>query len=367
SPTPLVSSSICFYPHPLLFQLNQSSKKFRRAVWCSVALILVVLYYAYEFTASDDLAKYPLDVNLTQMYEQYSMIPNWVPSIYGIDPASFPRLRAPTHLCSAVRQSVAGSETILDVLLVIKTRVNSFDQRRSIRNTWGNSSCAPNGRARIRTIFVLGRAASMTTPSLESKLQMEQEHYNDLLQFDFVDTYRNNTYKVMTALDYVSRKCNNTNFVILVDDDFLVNPNTLIQAISKVNAVEYSTYVSGQILFTHQPERTPWSKWFVHYWEYPYRVFPPYPSGGTVIMSMPVVRLVAFGMRFVQFFWIDDVYLGIVLNKFGIIPQTLPGVYLKPVVTGSELFGMISSHGFGNPAKMEQGWKRLLRAGVCAT
>lgn len=335
-------------------------------MWSSVALILVGLYYAYEFTASDDLAKYPLDVNLTQMYKQYTMISTPVPNVYGINAANFPLLRAPTQLCSPIRQTVPRSETIFDILLVIKTRLNSFDQRRSIRNTWGNVSCAPNNTVRIRTVFVLGTTAStVITPSLGKSLQMEQEHYNDLLQFDFVDTYRNNTYKIMTALDHVSRKCNNTKFVILVDDDFLVNPNNLIRAIFKVNASEYPTYVSGHILFTQQPERTPWSKWFVRYCEYPYRVFPPYPSGGTVIMSMPVVRLVAFGMKFVQFFWIDDVYLGIVLNKFGITPQTLPGVYLKPVVTASDLAGMIASHGFDNPTKMEQGWKSLTRTGVC--
>ncbi|THD25229.1 Hexosyltransferase [Fasciola hepatica] len=347
------------------------SRKLRKLPWVFGILLLMSIHYVYcylcnHFAISDDLIMYPLNVNLNDTYTKLSLYKTWMPNVHSINPANFPLIRAPLSLCEPVLIQTISPEnkTYLDILFVIKSRLHSFDQRRTIRNTWSNATCALMAGARIQTVFALGTTASPES-ALETKLHEEHDRYNDLLQFGFVDSYYNNTYKIMTALDYISRTCQDTKFVIIVDDDFLVNLNNIIQTISEVTTAEYSTYISGLVFYTQQPDRRPWSKWFVSYKEYPYRLFPPYPSGGTVVISMPVVRLLAAGMPFVKFFWIDDAYMGIVLYKYGIIPKLLPGVYLPRVATESELPGMISSHGFDSAAKMEQGWQRVVQTGAC--
>ncbi|VDP75412.1 unnamed protein product [Echinostoma caproni] len=335
-----------------------------------IFITLTILYINNGYALDSTLYSYPLDVNLYKIYSDLGPDGEWTPSLHlpvrPINLANFSLIRAPQSLCIPEYPELANESIFnpVDIIFIVKTRLSSFSQRNAIRQTWANASCAANLNYTIRTVFALGSPA-FAQPWLDNRLQQEHDEYHDLLQFSFVDAYHNNTYKMMTSLKYVSKHCRNARFVVIMDEDFLVHIKNMIRILDEVPQVQHATYVAGYVFSTPIPERRPWKKWYVSYALYPHRFYPPYPTGGTVIMSMPVVRLVAAGMPFVKFFWIDDTYLGIVLQKYGISPQNIRNVYLSHAPVDSELSTLVSAHQFGTPWKMRQGWNKLLRLGVC--
>ncbi|KAF6773360.1 hypothetical protein AHF37_06497 [Paragonimus kellicotti] len=196
----------------------------------------------------------------------------------------------------------------------------------------------------------------LTTSYIQKNLERESRIYGDLLQFDFVDHYNNNTYKLMAALQFAAQHCPQTRFVMIVDDDFLVHPFNLIKSITQVTQTQYPRYVAGHVFPYGTPLRSPFSKWYVSYSDYPYSVYPSYPSGGSIIISMPVVKLLLVGMRYTKYIYIDDVFLGIVLHKLGISPMHLPEITIQ---TKPDMRKMISAHGFDNEHALLQGWVQL--------
>ncbi|KAA3670125.1 uncharacterized protein DEA37_0005879 [Paragonimus westermani] len=212
----------------------------------------------------------------------------------------------------------------------------------------------------VRTFFLLGELPPnqdiLTVNYIQKSLEQENKIYGDLLQFDFVDHYNNNTYKLMAALQFAAEYCPQTRFVMIVDDDFLVHPMNLIKSLTQVTQTQYPRYVAGHVFPHSNPLRSPFSKWYVSYNDYPYSVYPRYPSGGSIIISMPVVKLLLVGMRFTRYLFIDDVFLGIVLHKLGISPMHLPEITIE---TQPDMKSMIAAHGFDNGHALLQGWVQL--------
>lgn len=71
-------------------------------------------------------------------------------------------------------------------------------RRRLLRLTWLQPHLleAQLGH-RVKIIFVLGLGESQTQ---QDYIRYENEMYGDVVQSDFIDSYRNNTYKVMSFL-----------------------------------------------------------------------------------------------------------------------------------------------------------------------
>ncbi|VDP79904.1 unnamed protein product [Echinostoma caproni] len=336
-----------------------------------LAIVVLIHAYAQNQPERPDIYDYPLDVDLYQIYNILGIDEDWTPEgkkcTRPINQVSFKLIRYPQSLCQPIVPNASEplySKRFVDILIVVKSRLTSFDQRNAIRQTWANATCASYLDTSTRTVFALGSTARPQT-SLIERLRWEHDTFGDLLQFDFVDSYHNNTYKMMSVLRHISRNCRATRFVVLVDDDFLVHPSNLIRAIQRITTTQYPTYVSGFIYPMQFPERDASSKWHVLYENFPYQNFPPYPSGGTVILSMPVVHLVTVGMPFVKFLWIDDVFLGIILQKYGISPQKLHGVWLPQNESDFDPSNAITVHGFDNPMKMLNGWMKLMQFGAC--
>ena len=64
--------------------------------------------------------------------------------------------------------------------------------------------------------------------NLMNAIQYENEIYHDIIQEDFLDSYKNLTYKGIMALKWVSTFCSNTKYILKVDDDIVVNTFTLL-------------------------------------------------------------------------------------------------------------------------------------------
>lgn len=71
----------------------------------------------------------------------------------------------------------------ITLIAMVLTRADSFRNRKMIRSTWASSALFP----KLRAIFILGTSYNKT---LENLIQEESELYGDIVQEDYLDTYR---------------------------------------------------------------------------------------------------------------------------------------------------------------------------------
>ena len=71
------------------------------------------------------------------------------------------------------------------LVALIHSAPQNYQLRDTIRRTWGRN---------LKRIFVLGDSKDWN-----EMLKNEQKEYNDILQIDFVDAYRNMTYKHLSG------------------------------------------------------------------------------------------------------------------------------------------------------------------------
>lgn len=87
-------------------------------------------------------------------------------------------------------KDICGKDNGKSVLLLIyvHTSPENFNQRQTIRETWGKRSMFPNNRI----LFTMGATPKQEVNKL---LALEFNYYNDIIQEDFTDSYKNLTYK----------------------------------------------------------------------------------------------------------------------------------------------------------------------------
>jgi hypothetical protein len=78
---------------------------------------------------------------------------------------------------------------------------------------------------------------------------LREEYINneDVIQFSFLDTYRNNTHKTIMSYDWVVSNCSSSTFVLFVDDDFYVNIPNILQFVSFMSATTNPTWLANFI------------------------------------------------------------------------------------------------------------------------
>ena len=84
----------------------------------------------------------------------------------------------------------------IELLILIFTMHNNIIQRNALRDTWLTHS--KNNSANVRYVFLLGKAQNS---KLEKSLIKESEQFGDIIQENFVDVYRNLTFKTIMGLN----------------------------------------------------------------------------------------------------------------------------------------------------------------------
>ncbi|KAG7272967.1 hypothetical protein CRUP_021472 [Coryphaenoides rupestris] len=228
------------------------------------------------------------------------------------------------------------------LLMAIKSQVGNFENRQAIRETWGRSGQVRGWQSQrvweVRTVFLLGRqdAASGPHPDLGRLLELENQQHADLLQWDFRDTFFNLTLKDLLFWDWFQEHCSTAAFVFKGDDDVLVRTNVLLDYLqhrwdehliwcSMTNHSDQSLDLFvGDVIYNARPNREPDTKYYIPEGFYN-GVYPPYAGGGGVVYSGSLVLRLKEVSERLQMFPIDDVYLGMCLNRLGLSPSHHPG------------------------------------------
>ncbi|KAM8945937.1 UDP-GlcNAc:betaGal beta-1,3-N-acetylglucosaminyltransferase 9 [Pelodytes ibericus] len=203
------------------------------------------------------------------------------------------------------------------LLIAVKSIVEDFDRRESVRKTWGKEGLV-NG-VRVRRVFLLGIPKNKTAVSLwESLLQQESHYYKDILLWDFLDTFFNLTLKEIHFLSWAETFCENVKFIFKGDADVFVNVENLINFLQNQNASE-DLFV-GDIINHAKPIRSKKSKYYIPETMYGLGMYPAYAGGGGFLMSGVTMKRLSQACNEVELFPIDDVFLGMCLQRINITP-----------------------------------------------
>ncbi|UYV74400.1 Galactosyltransferase [Cordylochernes scorpioides] len=195
------------------------------------------------------------------------------------------------------------------LLFLVHSAPDHGAHRAVIRRTWGSQA---------RVVFLLGQ---VNNPERQLALEAESLRHNDLVQGNFLDSYRNLTYKQIMGLKWASFFCPKASYIFKVDDDVFID-------VPQLSAFLRDTYGPGRppkslllcYVFRYPfAKRSYRSKWRVTFQEYKGHYYPSYCSGYIVGMSSEVANHLHKASLTEPFFWIDDVFVsGILASKVGL-------------------------------------------------
>lgn len=119
-----------------------------------------------------------------------------------------------------------------DIFIWVHTAPAYIRKRMALRQTWGN----PKSNLidyKIKMAFFMGTTHD---DKLQSMVEYENELYNDIIQEDYVDDYRNMSYKAISGTRWIKNYCSggNIKLIIKTDDDAIVDTPLLVRYIEKI-------------------------------------------------------------------------------------------------------------------------------------
>ncbi|MBN3299610.1 B3GT2 galactosyltransferase, partial [Amia calva] len=192
-----------------------------------------------------------------------------------------------------------------------------------IRKTWGNESLVPG--VNILRIFYVGLSSGQQAPHIQGKLERESREHRDIIQKDFVDSYRNLTIKTMMMLDWLVSYCPTASYAMKIDTDSFLNVDKLVNGLLDPRAVRVKQdYITGVVIEGGRVRRDKSSKWYVPKEVYPYSTYPLYVSGIGYVLSVDLVKKILNKSQSVKPFFLEDVYVGMCLEALKIKPSYPP-------------------------------------------
>ncbi|NWJ02998.1 B3GN9 acetylglucosaminyltransferase, partial [Crypturellus undulatus] len=215
------------------------------------------------------------------------------------------------------------------LLIAIKSVIEDFDRREIVRKTWGREGLV-NGE-QIQRVFLLGTPKNRTVlATWETLIHQESQAYKDILLWDFMDTFFNLTLKEIHFLNWAAEFCSNVKFIFKGDADVFVNVENIVDFLERHDPTE-DLFV-GDIIYNARPIRIRKSKYYIPETMYGLSIYPAYAGGGGFLLSSHTMRKLSMACKEVELFPIDDVFLGMCLQR----------INLKPVLhEGFKTFGIL--------------------------
>nr|XP_045594267.1 UDP-GalNAc:beta-1,3-N-acetylgalactosaminyltransferase 1-like [Procambarus clarkii] len=153
-------------------------------------------------------------------------------------------------------------------------------------------------------------------------LKEESHRYHDIIQFSFLDTYNNFTFKILGALHWIINFCPTPVWVLKSDSDVLVNTFELNRFLKEYD--EKTNYSRNHFICRKTKNPSPpcrqtcqQVKWRVSLDEYPHKYYPAYCYGPGYIIPRRLVAHLYGAANKTHPFRMEDVYYT------GLIPQKL--------------------------------------------
>ena len=178
------------------------------------------------------------------------------------------------------------------VVLVISAR-HHFAHRKAIRETWASRyNSKEYDRSMHQVFFVIGNATTREDKfgGVASRLNAEQDAYNDMIRVPVIDTYSNLIYKILLAFDYIETQFK-YKYLMKVDDDTFVHLEPLLSDLQHPERRRTTKFMQGQI-WEGVPIRDDKHNNFVSKTYYPLNQLLPYPHGAHYIVTRDFVSYI---------------------------------------------------------------------------
>ena len=173
-----------------------------------------------------------------------------------------------------------NSSSKVDIIILIFTEHKRKEYRDTVRETWMSPYKQNTGH--IRYAFLLGYTHNVEA---QKAIETENEIHRDIIQEDFVDAYKNLTYKTIMAFKWAHTKCGHARFLMKTDDDMYVNTAALLKA-ATANKKQLQKSMGGACRKSLRPIRARNSKWYASFTSYPRKWYPEFCSGTGYVTSM---------------------------------------------------------------------------------
>uniref|UniRef100_A0A8C4QWM5 Hexosyltransferase n=1 Tax=Eptatretus burgeri TaxID=7764 RepID=A0A8C4QWM5_EPTBU len=249
------------------------------------------------------------------------------------------------------------------LVMLVTSHPSESNTRHAIRSTWGGVREVYYGKEQlvgVLTLFLLGIPASM---SVQAAVETESRVHKDIVQQNFVDSYRNLTLKVLMGMRWVSRYCPRAKYVLKTDSDMFVNVDLLVTSVLQPGLPPRTKYFAGHYFEATHPHRNPSSKWYLSRQHYRLDFYPPYCSGTAYTFSSDLSAKILQASQNLPLLPLEDVYIGLCLNWLGVHPLSNSLFHIKHInYSPCRYKSLVSSHGV-TPDKLLLYWKGVQGAG----
>lgn len=196
------------------------------------------------------------------------------------------------------------------ILILVTSHVLNKAARTDIRQSY------PRDLFRHYNAQIVFLLAQENTPGNQIFIQKEFVQFNDMIQGNFTEAYRNLTYKHYMGLKWSKDSCTSAKYVVKMDDDIVINYYVLFYII---NQFKNNFQLMGHIITDMKPIRDASNKWYVTGDEYTDDEYPAFVSGWMYVTTSKAIKRLIQQADSTNFFWIDDVFItGIVRKRTGI-------------------------------------------------
>lgn len=192
------------------------------------------------------------------------------------------------------------------VLLIALVAIapDSLNKRAMIRSTWGSKFFQE-----ARLIFLLAKS---TDENVNSAVADEYNQFKDIVLLNYIDSYENLTTKIMMGFNWIAKYCPNSQYVLRVNDDVVVNTFGLINFLKNMK-YEHNRIIGYRITGV-APVRNSSFKFYVSYKEYDKEMYDPYVEGSAYLITTDLAWV--YYNKYLYFHyppfsvWLEDVYIG---------------------------------------------------------
>ncbi|CAL8141233.1 unnamed protein product [Orchesella dallaii] len=194
------------------------------------------------------------------------------------------------------------------LLIIIQTSRKNFNERKVVRKTWG--SVQPDPSWSVRFLFLMGVDPNnqYETPHDDPVLDIELSEFGDLVIGNFLDTWKNSSYKSLSGLKWVLDYCQSADFVFITSDNIFVNVDQIIKYREEDLAETPPPNLYCGLTRSQVPIRCADCDYFVDTDAFPAAVYPDYCSGIGYGLTVDLIRNLYSVSNQVRFVWISDVF-----------------------------------------------------------
>ncbi|XP_063700956.1 beta-1,3-galactosyltransferase 5 [Culicoides brevitarsis] len=171
----------------------------------------------------------------------------------------------------------------------------------------------------LKRVFLLSEIPPKERYMTQRALNNEANRFQDILQGNFIDAYRNLTYKHVMGLRFAVTEARDAQFIIKMDDDIVVDFFRIHEMLKNLDQNEQEYFLKGFVLSDQHVRREKQNKWYVTRDEFAASTYPSYLSGWFYITNIKTAHDLALASESTPYFWIDDIYVtGILAEELSI-------------------------------------------------